>query len=121
LGDYPFFVWLKRIGTPDNSHLMKAKASAAALAGRSSDILAIVVTADPTGGYVAAERFNLDIPTERTSATDHIFEDATRMLSRHKRMPLAKGAQPAAGFKKIGRNEPCWCGSGAKFKKCHGP
>lgn len=22
--------------------------------------------------------------------------------------------------KKIGRNDPCWCGSGIKFKKCHG-
>jgi preprotein translocase subunit SecA len=21
---------------------------------------------------------------------------------------------------KLGRNEPCWCGSGKKFKKCHG-
>ena len=21
---------------------------------------------------------------------------------------------------KIGRNEPCWCGSGKKFKNCHG-
>jgi preprotein translocase subunit SecA len=20
----------------------------------------------------------------------------------------------------LGRNEPCWCGSGKKFKKCHG-
>ena len=20
----------------------------------------------------------------------------------------------------IGRNDPCWCGSGKKFKKCHG-
>jgi preprotein translocase subunit SecA len=20
----------------------------------------------------------------------------------------------------VGRNEPCWCGSGKKFKKCHG-
>ncbi|PZS12139.1 MAG: hypothetical protein DLM64_05595, partial [Solirubrobacterales bacterium] len=20
----------------------------------------------------------------------------------------------------LGRNDPCWCGSGAKFKKCHG-
>jgi preprotein translocase subunit SecA len=24
------------------------------------------------------------------------------------------------GDKKIGRNDPCWCGSGKKFKKCHG-
>ena len=22
--------------------------------------------------------------------------------------------------RKIGRNEPCWCGSGKKFKQCHG-
>ncbi|MDQ3103464.1 MAG: SEC-C metal-binding domain-containing protein, partial [Actinomycetota bacterium] len=21
---------------------------------------------------------------------------------------------------KTGRNDPCWCGSGKKFKKCHG-
>lgn len=20
---------------------------------------------------------------------------------------------------KIGRNDPCWCGSGQKYKKCH--
>ncbi len=26
----------------------------------------------------------------------------------------------AAGGKKIGRNDPCWCGSGKKFKRCHG-
>jgi len=22
--------------------------------------------------------------------------------------------------KDIGRNDPCWCGSGKKYKKCHG-
>ena len=37
----------------------------------------------------------------------------------------AAGAQRARpGFtptgEKIGRNDPCWCGSGAKYKKCHG-
>ena len=39
------------------------------------------------------------------------------------------GAGPSAGGPKpgftpsgarIGRNDPCWCGSGAKYKKCHG-
>ena len=24
------------------------------------------------------------------------------------------------GQKKLGRNEPCWCGSGKKYKHCHG-
>jgi preprotein translocase subunit SecA len=26
----------------------------------------------------------------------------------------------ASELDKIGRNDPCWCGSGKKFKKCHG-
>jgi preprotein translocase subunit SecA len=38
-----------------------------------------------------------------------------------------EAAEPSAGqqvrktqHEKIGRNEPCWCGSGKKFKLCHG-
>jgi len=50
--------------------------------------------------------------------------------------PVAAGARPAGagasaggdgprpGYtptgQRIGRNDPCWCGSGAKYKKCHG-
>jgi preprotein translocase subunit SecA len=30
------------------------------------------------------------------------------------------GASSARPGPKIGRNDPCWCGSGKKFKKCHG-
>ncbi|HEY7942217.1 MAG TPA: preprotein translocase subunit SecA [Candidatus Limnocylindrales bacterium] len=33
------------------------------------------------------------------------------------------GRAPAAapsGTPKLGRNDPCWCGSGLKYKKCHG-
>jgi preprotein translocase subunit SecA len=45
---------------------------------------------------------------------------------------LAAPPQPAAAsgsfaqapvvneHKDIGRNDPCWCGSGKKYKKCHG-
>ena len=29
------------------------------------------------------------------------------------------GAAPASAAK-LGRNDPCWCGSGKKFKRCHG-
>jgi len=32
-----------------------------------------------------------------------------------------RGSVPAGdGKRKIGRNDPCWCGSGKKYKKCHG-
>jgi preprotein translocase subunit SecA len=33
---------------------------------------------------------------------------------------VAGAAAPARSGPKLGRNEPCWCGSGKKFKKCHG-
>ena len=36
----------------------------------------------------------------------------------------ATASGPKPGFTpsgtRIGRNDPCWCGSGAKYKKCHG-
>jgi preprotein translocase subunit SecA len=28
--------------------------------------------------------------------------------------------QPARSGPKLGRNDPCWCGSGKKYKRCHG-
>ncbi len=34
--------------------------------------------------------------------------------------PVAGTATPASN-KKLGRNDPCWCGSGKKYKKCHYP
>jgi preprotein translocase subunit SecA len=43
-------------------------------------------------------------------------------------MPVTAGVAPgaaaqaagAASTSKIGRNDPCWCGSGKKYKRCHG-
>ncbi len=44
--------------------------------------------------------------------------------------PIKKKVQPSSGLssapvndskKKLGRNDPCWCGSGKKYKKCHYP
>src|SRR2546428_828738 len=35
--------------------------------------------------------------------------------------PIGAGAASGPGAAaKIGRNDPCWCGSGKKFKRCHG-
>ena len=35
-------------------------------------------------------------------------------------MPVAVETVRLDENQKIGRNDPCWCGSGKKFKKCHG-
>ena len=64
---------------------------------------------------------------------------ALAVLGRHARRPAerlrraaygvdgrrgAAGRRPAAPAstrtRQIGRNDPCWCGSGKKYKKCHG-
>jgi len=34
--------------------------------------------------------------------------------------PAAAAAVPGGAAAKIGRNDPCWCGSGKKYKRCHG-
>jgi len=34
--------------------------------------------------------------------------------------PVGASATAGDGRRKIGRNDPCWCGSGKKYKKCHG-
>jgi preprotein translocase subunit SecA len=34
--------------------------------------------------------------------------------------PAAVQTVQASPHEKLGRNDPCWCGSGKKFKKCHG-
>ena len=35
-------------------------------------------------------------------------------------IPSAAGVVQASPHEKLGRNDPCWCGSGKKFKRCHG-
>lgn len=57
-------------------------------------------------------------------------QDEAELKKVEKQMTLAGGAgQPVASGQqtvgkinepKVGRNDPCWCGSGKKFKKCHG-
>jgi preprotein translocase subunit SecA len=32
----------------------------------------------------------------------------------------AASRQPVQNKRKLGANDPCWCGSGKKYKRCHG-
>ena len=48
-------------------------------------------------------------------------EDATSALSASNGADQADAQQPyVRKERKLGRNEPCWCGSGKKYKNCHG-
>ncbi len=39
-------------------------------------------------------------------------------VNNQKSMPQSHAVE--SGKKELGRNDPCWCGSGLKYKKCHG-
>ena len=43
------------------------------------------------------------------------FDETSMFDSEATQAPIVKSDR-----EKIGRNDPCWCGSGKKFKLCHG-
>lgn len=43
------------------------------------------------------------------------------IASEARQSPLNPSPLPSDSKKKLGRNDPCWCGSGKKWKKCHYP
>jgi preprotein translocase subunit SecA len=78
------------------------------------------------GGVIAPER-----PAEPARAAPAVNFD--HMMGGPKKVVLSHGAAPAssggamtmgtsggADYGKVGRNDPCPCGSGKKYKKCHG-
>jgi len=46
-------------------------------------------------------------------------EEVTALKPKESKPAPKEVAAPSA--KKLGRNDPCWCGSGKKYKKCHYP
>lgn len=118
----PLFVWLQRYDEQIDWTGVNDKASAAALAVNASTVICIVAEVSADGRYHQAHSFAVHVPTERTEKNAHIYVDAARMAQPTRTVSLkkAKGVTPLTKSKKIGRNEPCPCGSGAKYKKCHG-
>ncbi|MBL8295194.1 MAG: SEC-C domain-containing protein [Bryobacterales bacterium] len=71
------------------------------------------------------------VSAEQRHATQSVFEDFTRNIERKKQKELdaiqfvgPTSANPTKQAlnknKDVGRNDPCPCGSGKKYKKCHG-
>jgi preprotein translocase subunit SecA len=58
------------------------------------------------------QRANDDIKMQHAAAENILASESEDAESAHK--PFVRKE------KKVGRNEPCWCGSGKKFKHCHG-
>jgi preprotein translocase subunit SecA len=59
------------------------------------------------------------LPAESESAPDHRHHSGANPAGPHRSSAEARSPFVRGG-RKIGRNEPCPCGSGKKFKQCHG-
>ena len=66
-------------------------------------------------------RVQVRLPEEIEAAQRAQQEAAAREMARHQYSTNGEvGEQTAEPSHKIGRNEPCPCGSGKKYKHCHG-
>ena len=71
-----------------------------------------------------------DASEQQRLAAKSTMEDFTRNIQRKKEKELAEmqlgggdgsgGPKQVVAGQKVGRNDPCPCGSGKKYKKCHG-
>lgn len=118
----PLFVWLQHHDYQIDWTKVNDKASAAALAVKASNVIGVVAEVSPNGTYHRAQSFVVHIPAVRTEENAYIYEDAARMAQPTRAVNLnqPKNVMPLGNTKKPGRNDPCPCGSGAKYKKCHG-
>ncbi len=70
---------------------------------------------------------NITNPTNTTNVTQRSVAQpiVTPMSQAVQRMKTNASVQPSTdnskSITKLGRNDPCWCGSGKKWKKCHYP
>lgn len=118
----PLFIWLQRYGQQVDWTKVNGKASAASLAVKGSNVIGVVAEVRLDGTYHRAQSFAVHLPKERTEDNAHLYEDAARMArsTRPVNLKQSKNVSPLGKTKKPGRNDPCPCGSGAKFKRCHG-
>lgn len=118
----PLFVWLQQQDQKIDWTKVNDKASAAALAVKTSNVIGIVAEVGTDGTYRRAQSFTVHIPTGRTEENVHIYEDATRMAQPTRMVNLNQPKKTVLPMeiKKSGRNDLCPCGSGVKYKRCHG-
>jgi preprotein translocase subunit SecA len=83
----------------------------------------------PDGGPQQSRSASAAAEAQRQAAKSSM-EDFTRNIQRKKEKELAElqfaggdstsGPKTVSAGQKVGRNDPCPCGSGKKYKKCHG-
>jgi len=71
----------------------------------------------PTNVVLGRQDVAADLAPQTAEGTTQSAD--TQQATASTDQPVVKSV--VSGGKKIGRNDPCWCGSGKKWKKCHYP
>jgi hypothetical protein len=116
--DHPIFFWMHRDGVDFDSTTFQKKGGAAVAAAGATMGMGLVLTVNSAGAYTSSAQHEISALDSEVDAA----ADVAAMKSRIFELPEG-GGMPAIDFgraRRLGRNEPCWCGSGKKFKRCHG-
>lgn len=118
----PIFVWVQSSAHEVEMSKVAGKASAAALAYDASDAICILASVSAEGVYSCARTLPVVMPTEKTEENTQIYDEAEKMVQSRRVREIGEKKEKARPVKrkKMGRNELCYCGSGKKYKRCHG-
>jgi hypothetical protein len=124
-GDPPLFCWLQRYGTLANVDAIGATARAAAIATGAREIVVVIAHKTAATGYSRAAALKVDVPPPGSAEHERARAEAERLRAQQNAVTAAMNEESVASVtmppaRMPGRNEPCWCGSGKKFKRCHG-
>ncbi len=109
--------WLHRNSVDPDMLAAQMKAQAVAESIDVEQVLLLVIGVDQQGQYVHA--FTHWIQRESV-VSEAVKSDAAALSQRTIDPTNSISTSPIPPVRHPGRNEPCWCGSGTKFKKCHG-
>ena len=66
-------------------------------------------------------KVEIEMKTEKKEEESKIYQSASAVDPFTRQQSPTIHPSPTTSHHKIGRNDPCWCGSGKKYKKCHYP
>jgi preprotein translocase subunit SecA len=75
----------------------------------------------PTGSVTAAFEADALTPQTEIGPDEHLTQAQVSAATPAASMMVDGKLRPAIDKATLGRNSPCWCGSGKKYKNCHWP
>lgn len=109
--------WYYNLENGIDPNIVRQKTEAAVIATSVESAIAIQIGIDSNGYYREISHFVINKPK---LIDEFLWAEVSAAKERIRRIQYRKEVTLEKPNWYPGRNEPCWCGSGMKFKKCHG-